>query len=46
MDDSDDEDEEYEFEDAQNLFDVIAEMFMQRCAGAKIEMSAQYAGVC
>merc|ERR1711865_608384 len=30
VDDSDDEDEEYEFEDAQNLFDVIAEMFMQR----------------
>jgi len=35
--DSDEDDDEYEFEDAQNLFDVIAEMFMQRggfgCAG-------------
>ena len=28
--DSDEDDDEYEFEDAQNLFDVIAEMFMQR----------------
>ena len=30
MESSEDEDDEYEFEDAQNLFDVIAEMFMQR----------------